>query len=222
MKETIRKTLPRNISMGMLIIIFVIVYLLAGQLFEDHQDVKEGILNIYTAYFLVSFAVMVMILILWEEILFPVHIKAVDGGFLFRNHLRKLKFQILLYLTIPIIVVFLFLNYKVSQFRFFGWATVVIVFPIVGRIMSGLKNYNDFLQITPQLIAFKDNDHEGKYDISQIQRLALVKDNLGAIKELKLNLISGEQEIIKVHQMELDDFFGHIEKYINNTYQSLL
>lgn len=222
MKKTIRHTLPRNISLGILILIFVLVYLLAGQLFKTNQNDLGALLNGYLANFLVSTAVLIMVLILWEELLFPVNVKQVDSGYLFHNHRTKLKFQFFLYLTIPLIVVFLFLTYKVSEWRFFSWAFVVVVFPVVGKLISGIKNYNDFLQLTSKEIAFKDNDHEGVYELSQIQKLALTKDDSGHLNELILQLKNGEQTAIKVYQMELDDFIEYIEKYVNETYRALL
>lgn len=222
MKKTIRKRLPRNISLGILILIFALVYFLAGQLFVNERSSFGSFEQIYLDNFLVSTAVLIMILILWEEVLFPVHVKRVNDGHLFHNHRTKLWFQAVLYLIIPVIVVFLFLNYEVNALRFFGWAFVVVVFPVVGKLMSGIRNYNDFLLISPTGLSFKDNDHEGTYDVSQIQKVALTKDESGALNELILHLNSGGQETIKLYQMELDDFIEHIEKYLKETFHSLM
>lgn len=221
MKETIRKSLPRNLSIGVLILIFAMVYFLAAQLFKKGHTDLIGVSNIHLAYFLVSMAVLVMILILWEELLFPVRIKREADGFIFRNHRNKLKFQAAMYMIIPAIVVFLYLNYEVSMFRFFGWAAVVLILPAIGKLKSGINNYNDFLTLTPSKIEFKDNDHEGSYKVEDIQKLQLTKDDTDGLDELILGLKSGEEVRVQVHQMELDDFFESIEEYVSGTYQTL-
>ena len=161
MTKTIRKTYPRDFSIGVLIIIFTCVFFLAGQLFEKHQPNLSDYLNMYVAYFLVSLAVLVMILILWEEILFPVTIKPEGDGLIFRNHRTKLKIQALFFLSIPAIIVFLFLNYEVNTFRFFGWAAVNMGLPILGKLISGINNYNDFLTLTSSTLNTKTMSWKG-------------------------------------------------------------
>ena len=222
MKKTIRKTLPQNVSIGILIIIFIIVCFLAGQLFINKQDNASGFFNIYFADILVGIAAIIMVLILWEEILFPVNIKSEDSGYVFRNHRSKLIFQVFLYLTIPAIVAFLFFNFEVNMVRFFVWASAILILPVVGKLMSGITNYNDFLKLTPQRIEFKDNDHEGVYDVFSIQKIEFVKDGSGRIHEFVLKMKDGKSEVIQMHQMELDDFFDSIEEYAQEVYQPLL
>ncbi len=124
MNKIIRKTYRKDVSFGVLVIIFSVVYFLADQLFETHNSHIGVAGNFVWGKLLVCAAVLVMVLILWEEILFHVHIKPVDDGLLFRNHGTKLKFQVLLYLFIPAVILFLYLNYDVSAFRFYSWAGV--------------------------------------------------------------------------------------------------
>ena len=222
MTKTIRKTYPRDFSIGVLIIIFTCVFFLAGQLFEKHQPNLSDYLNMYVAYFLVSLAVLVMILILWEEILFPVTIKPEGDGLIFRNHRTKLKIQALFFLSIPAIIVFLFLNYEVNTFRFFGWAAVNMGLPILGKLISGINNYNDFLTLTSSYIEYKNNELEGKFEVSDIQSMHINKDDKGLHQKLVLEFKSSESVTIDMDEMELEDFYESIDEYIAEHYKSLL
>ena len=222
MTKTIRKTYPRDFSIGVLIIIFTCVFFLAGQLFEKHQPNLSDYLNMYVAYFLVSLAVLVMILILWEEILFPVTIKPEGDGLIFRNHRTKLKIQALFFLSIPAIIVFLFLNYEINTFRFFGWAAVNMGLPILGKLISGINNYNDFLTLTSSYIEYKNNELEGKFEVSDIQSMHINKDDKGLHQKLVLEFKSSESVTIDMDEMELEDFYESIDEYIAEHYKSLL
>ncbi|MBR08635.1 MAG: heavy metal transporter [Rickettsiales bacterium] len=222
MTKTIRKTYPRDFSIGVLIIIFTCVFFLAGQLFEKHQPNLSDYLNMYVAYFLVSLAVLVMILILWEEILFPVTIKPEGDGLIFRNHRTKLKIQALFFLSIPAIIVFLFLNYEVNTFRFFGWAAVNMGLPILGKLISGINNYNDFLTLTSSYIEYKNNELEGKFEVSDIQSMHINKDDKGLHQKLVLEFKSSESVTIDMDEMELEDFYESVDEYITENYKSLL
>ena len=222
MTKIIRKTYPRDFSTGVIVIIFALVFFLAGQLFDSHQSQEEGFICQYLDDFLVSVAVIIMVLILWEEILFPVTIRPEDGGLLFRNHKRKLIIQGLIYLWIPTIVVFLFLTYNVNEFRFFIWAGVVIILPIIGKLTSGINNYNDYLKLTPDLIEYKDNDLEGSFRLQELHQLCIHKDEHGDLHQLELKLHSSGSIFIQIHQMELEDFYEAIEEYIQKQYASLV
>ena len=222
MTKTIRKTYPRDFSIGVLIIIFTCVFFLAGQLFEKHQPNLSDYLNMYVAYFLVSLAVLVMILILWEEILFPVTIKPEGDGLIFRNHRTKLKIQALFFLSIPAIIVFLFLNYEINTFRFFGWAAVNTGLPILGKLISGINNYNDFLTLTSSYIEYKNNELEGKFEVSDIQSMHINKDDKGLHQKLVLEFKSSESVTIDMDEMELEDFYESVDEYITENYKSLL
>lgn len=222
MTKIIRKTLPRDISVGVLVIIFAIVFFLAGQLFEKNQPNIEQFTSIYLGEFLVSTAVIVMILILWEEILFPVKIKPDGDGLLFRNHATKLIVQALIYLIIPAIVVFLALTYKVSPFRFYGWAAVCTILPVVGKLVSGINNYNDFLKLTTSSIAYKNNEKEGVIELKDIQQIRMIKDDSNDLQKLELNLTSGAPITIDLDEMELEAYYESIEEYITTHYKSSL
>lgn len=222
MAKIIRSTYRRDVSFGILVIIFAVVFFLADQLFEKHPLHAEGSINVYVARGLVSAVVIIMILIMWEEILFNVHMKPVENGFVFRNHGTKLRFQALIYLTIPAIITFLYLNYEVSAFRFFGWAVVCAGLPIIGKLKSGIKNYNDHLTLTTKSIEYKNNDLQGTLQLSEITRIELIKDTDRVLHKVRLILREGQSVTIDIDEMELHDFYEVIEEYITLFYARLL
>ena len=222
MSKTIRKTYPLDFSIGVLVIIFGLVFFLSGQLFDSRQPEVESLLQSnYVGQFLVSVATMVMILILWEEVLFPVKVKPVEDGLLFRNHETKLKVQALIYLIIPVIIVYVYLNFEVSTFRYFGWAGICLVLPVVGALVSGINNYNDFLKLTTSHIEYKDNEREGSIELGSISKIKILKDEKKYAHKLQLELKEGEPLVIDLDEMELEAFYEAIEEYITTTYSAM-
>src|SRR4051812_48531677 len=121
MGKVIRKSLPRELSIGLLLLIFILSFVLSGQIFASGSG-NDG-KNIYLGMVLVAIAVVTMVLILWEELLFPVKIlNPEQGEVIFRNHRTKLKFQVLIYCTIPVIFAFIYLEYQLNLIRFIIWA----------------------------------------------------------------------------------------------------
>lgn len=222
MTKTIRKTYPKDFSIGILIILFTLVFFLAGQLFEKTEHDSNGFLSIYLGELLVSTAVIIMVLILWEEFLFPVTIKPEGDGLIFRNHRTKLKIQALTYLSIPAIVAFLYFNFEVNTFRFFGWAGVVMILPVIGRLISGINNYNDFLTLTSSYIEYKNNEKEGRFEVEKITSLQLTKGGTGLLQKLIVSFKQGEPVTIDLDEMELEDYFDAIEEYVSNHYETLV
>ncbi|XOV93596.1 MAG: heavy metal transporter [Bacteroidota bacterium] len=222
MTKIIRKTYPKEISIGILIIIAVVTFFLSGQLFEKRQPEFAEALTIYFGEFLVTLTVMLMVLILWEEILFPVHIKPEDDGLVFRNHRTKLKIQAVIYLIIPLIVVFIYMTYNVSVYHFFGYAAVVMLLPVIGKLVSGINNYNDFLKMTSHEIQYKNNEKEGTFLFSEISKLKLIKDNDNILSKLLVEFKSGEPVTIDLDEMELDAYYEAIEEYVTTNHKPLL
>ncbi|MGE0773325.1 MAG: heavy metal transporter [Cyclobacteriaceae bacterium] len=223
MAKIIRASYRRDLSFGILVIIFAVVFFLAEQLFEKHLFHQEGWFSLNLARALAGMAVILMILIMWEEILFNVHVKPVDDhGFIFRNHGTKLKSQALIYLIIPVIIVFLYFNYRVSAFRFFGWAAVVGILPIIGKLKSGIRNYNDYLKLTVKMIEYKNNDLHGTFALSEVKQIVLIKDRDKVLHKVRLMLAAGPTVTIDIDEMELHDFYEVIEEYITLYYAPLL
>src|SRR6267154_64693 len=153
MAKVIRHTYPKEFSIGMLMLIFVLSSFLSSQIFDVSWRVFMTASNVTVGMALVGCAGVVMALILWEEFLFPVHIKPKEDEVVFRNHRTKLKTQVLIYLLIPLIFGFIYFYYEVNYVRFCIWALVCTMVPVLGKLRSGIKNYNDFLKLTNEAIA---------------------------------------------------------------------
>ncbi|MFL5728926.1 MAG: heavy metal transporter, partial [Cytophagaceae bacterium] len=108
MAKLIRPTYPPAFSFGLLILIFLLSCFLSHQIFDvPFSKSFEENEKVYFGMILVGAAVIIMILILWEEILFPIKVKEINGEVIFRNHRTKLKAQMLMYCFIPAIFIFI-------------------------------------------------------------------------------------------------------------------
>lgn len=219
MAKIVRKALPLEISIGLLLLIFGLSFLLAGQVFASNQPNGE---NVYFGMLLVSIAVIVMVLVLWEELLFPVKIKPEQNEVVFRNHRTKLKIQALIYCLIPAIFWFIYSNYALNHVRFYIWAAVLMVIPVVGKLISGINNYNDFLKLTDDAITYKNNRKTGTLAVTQLKHITLVKDERKILHKIELSLTDGSSVIIDLDEMELEAFLDTIEKYIAIHYGRLV
>lgn len=222
MAKVIRKTYPVEFSIGLLLLIFVLSAFLSAQIFKvtwhqimDGNDVIFGML-------LIGGAVVVMALILWEEFLFPVHLKPVEDEVVFRNHLTKLKTQILIYLLIPIIFCFIYFNYDVNHIRFFIWAIIVIGAPVAGKLVSGIKNYNDFLKLTNDTIEYKNNEKQGVLQVKNIQLITLIKDETNVLHKVEVLMADNIKVIIDLDEMELEAYYETIGSFIASHYKGLV
>lgn len=222
MTKVVRQTYQKDVSLGILAIIFALTFLLSGQLFESKQPDLGGILNIYFAESLVSLAVVIMVIILWEELLFSVKVKPDEDGLVFRNHQTKLWIQGLIYIFIPVIIVYLYLTFNVSAFRFFSWAAVCMGLPIVGKLVSGINNYNDYLKIHDDSIEYKNNEKEGVYQVDDILSIVILKDAKNGTHKIQLTLNDDSQVIIDLDEMELEEFYETIEEYMFLHYKDLI
>jgi len=221
MRKTIRPTYPREFTVGLLILIFALVFLLSSQVFDVHWDeLLEGT-NVYYGMLLVAFAVVVMVVIIWEEFFFPVNIKPSVDGVVFRNHTNKLHIQLLIYCIIPAVFVFVYAQFKVNDVRFFIWAAICTLLPVLVKLISGLKNYNDFLKLTSDTIEYKNNKKEGVLPLKDIQRLTLIRDERKVLHKIEVST-KGKSLIIDLDEMELDAFLNSIDEFITARYKDLL
>jgi hypothetical protein len=218
----IRKTLPIHLSVGILLLMFTISWFLSHQIFTVRVHDLDENTHVYLGMALVSIALMNMVLITWEEILFPIKIKEVDGGMVFKNHRNKLKTQILIYCPIPVILTFIYFTFDVNHFRFFIWAAVCLIPPVLEKIVSGINNYNDYLKLTDTTIEYKNNSKEGHFMLKDIQDITVIKDNHRIIKKIQLVLTNNQIFMIDLDQMELDAFYDSINKFIARNYNHLL
>ncbi|SMD31667.1 hypothetical protein SAMN04488029_0025 [Reichenbachiella faecimaris] len=222
MGKVIRQKLPTEYSIGILLLIFVLSYFLSGRLFETQMADADQVPNLYVGMLLASVAVIIMVLILWEELLFPVRIDPTDEEVIFRNHRNKLKIQVLIYLSIPAIVVFLFVNYEVNLFSFIPFALVCLIAPVAGKLGTGINNYNDFLRLTEKEIEYKNNELEGTIQVADIQTMSLIRDEDGILSKLDVSMTDHAQLTIDLDEMELEEFYDTIEEYMSVHYKQLL
>lgn len=221
MAKVIRPTYPKEFSIGMLILIFVLSSFLSFEIFDvKWHDVMEASTPLL-GMMLAGSAVVVMSLIVWEEFLFPVHIKPVEDEIIFRNHFTKLKTQVLIYCIIPVIVGFVFFNYAVSYVPFFIWATICLIAP-AGKLLSGIKNYNDFLKISHDTIEYKNNEKEGLLKVSEIREIVPVRDEDGVLHKIRVRMMNESDVTIDLDEMELEAYFQTIDEFIKGHYQALL
>lgn len=221
MAKIIRPTYPVEFSIGLLLLIFVLSSFLSFEIFSvQWHEVMHGGSQI-SGMLLSGAAVVVMALIVWEDFLFPVRIKPAADKVVFRNHFTKLKTQVLIYFTIPLIVVFVYFNYEVNFLPFLIWSAVCIVVPVAGKLLSGLKNYNDFLQLTDHTIEFRNNKKEGVLKVAEIRKIRLIKDEDGVLHKLQVEMLDKSPIVIDLDEMELEAYYQTIEEFIKGHYKAL-
>jgi hypothetical protein len=223
MAKIVRHSYPRELSIGLLLLVFVVTFFLSGGIFEKNQHNLNGSISIYFGEFLVSGSAVILTIILWEEVLFPVKVKPAEGnGAIFRTHRTKLLIQTLIYLTIPCIVVYIYITYYIIPFRFFPWAIVSIVAPVAGKLVSGIKNYNDFLTLTKSRIEYKNNQEVGAFELAEVKSIILIKDETDVLHKIQLELIDHKTITIDLDEMELEAYYEEIDKFITVNYKTLL
>jgi hypothetical protein len=220
MGKIIRPRYPVEFSVGLLLLIFGLSLFFSHEIFRIpgvHPDER-----MYVGMFLVSSSIIVMLLVLWEEFLFPVRIKPIEKGLVFRNHRNKLKTQALIYVIIPVVFVFIYLNYRVNLIPFIVCAAICILAPVTGKLISGIKNYNDFLKLTKESIEYKNNREFGVFALADIQYITLIKDERNVLHKIQLVTTSSHEVMIDLDEMELEEYYHSIDKFISVYYTSLL
>jgi hypothetical protein len=221
MAKIIRPAYPKEFSVGLLLLIFALSSFLSIEIFDvSWRQLRSGNGAIVGA-FLAGFGVVVMALILWEEFLFPVRIKPVEDEIVFRNHFTKLKTEVLIYCIIPVIGVFIFMNYKIHYVPFGIWVLICVFAPL-RKLFSGVKNYNDFLKLTNDTIEYKDNEKEGVLNVSDINGIVLIKDESNVVHKLQIDMRNDKQVIIDLDEMELEAYYQTIEQFMKGHYKTLV
>ncbi len=223
MAKVIRHTYPKELTIGLLFLIFFLAFFLSSQIFDvAWKELFDDEAHAYVGMILVAIAVVIMVLILWEDFLFKVKIKPEADHVVFRNHPTKLKAQVLMYLAIPAIFAFIYSEFEVRPVRFAIWATVCIVLPVIATLISGLKNYNDFLKLGTDTIGYKNNEKEGDFPLSQIKQIKLVRDERKVLHKLTVVSSNGTETLIDLDEMELDAYLDAIDKFIVVHYPKLV
>ncbi|WP_033418242.1 hypothetical protein [Cytophaga aurantiaca] len=222
MKKIVRKTYPLEFSVGLLLLIFVTSCFMAQQIFVvSIHDIKDNHTDLL-GVMLVSLAVIIMVLIIWEEILFPIRVKEVKGGILFSNRKKKLKVQVLMYLCIPLIFAYVYFSFEVKLLRFILWAAVCMGAPVLEKLISGITNFNDFLLLTDDFIEYKNNEKEGRFSVAEVQQIIIITEERIVSKKMQLDFKDGNSVVIDLDEMELDVFYETIDKFTEKHYGSLL
>jgi hypothetical protein len=222
MAKIIRPTYPAEFSFGILLLIFLLSSFLSYEIFDlKWHDVIHGGHGILPMA-LAGLVVVIATLIMWEEFLFPVRIKPMEDEIIFRNHFTKLKMQVLIYSAIPIIVVFLYLNFDVNPVVFTIWASFCVIAPVTGKLISGIKNYNDFLKLSGEAIAFKNNQKEGVLIVKEIEQIRIITNAENGHHKLQIFMKNNNEETIDLDEMELEDYYKTIEQFIHSHYKGLI
>lgn len=158
----------------------------------------------------------------WEEFLFPIRVKLDGDTVVFNNHRWKLKKQALIFCLIPIIFVAVYMLYAVNPLSFIIWAGICIITPIAGKLISGIKNYNDFLKLTDDTIEYKNNEKEGIYELKNVQQIVLIKDERKILHKIQLILTNNQPVLIDLDEMEIEDFYISIDEYLSKHYSKLV
>lgn len=222
MKKTIRPTYPKEFSIGVLLLTFIVTCFLAEQVFVSSIHELKNNLRDLIGIGLIGCAVVMMLLIMWEEILFPVKLKTTHGGIVFRNRKTKLKVQILLYSLMVAIFVYVYLNFEVNLIRYIFWAIFCLVPPVVEKIFTGINNFKDYLELTRESIDYKNNEKEGHYKIDTIKHIDIITDVTTFKKKIELTFKDNTTITIDLDEMELEEFYDSITKFINSHYKELL
>ena len=221
MKKLVRPAYPIEVSVLMLCAIFLYTWFCSHQIFDGRLQYAEHRKIAYVGMLLVGIAVVIATLVVWEELLFPVRIKHHEDTLKVRNHRRKLQIQVLLYLTIPMIFSVIYFTFKINLFHYLLWAAPCILIPIVVRLFSGIKNYNDYLMLSSSEIEYKNNEKEGKFPLAKVEYIRVIKDSHNTLSKLKLG-VNNSEVTIDLDEMELDAFYGTIQEFVQRTYKNIL
>jgi hypothetical protein len=92
--------------------------------------------------------------------------------------------------------------------------------PVAGKLISGIKNYNDFLKLTDDTIEYKNNEEEGVLHVKDIQQIILIKDETNVLHKIQL-IMTNNEVTIDLDEMELEAYYKTIEEYMAIHYSSL-
>lgn len=221
MKKIVRHSYPIEISLLILSFVFLVASFLAYDIFyiPFNHAVRRSLP--YGGIFLIAGAVVIAMLVIWEELLFTVAVKTNIEILKVRNHRAKLLIQALLYPIIPLLFYFVYQYYNIRMTHFYIWLGFCTIVPIVVKIFSGFKNFHDFLILTAEEIEYKNNELEGKYKVSEITYITLVKDNDHILSKMILGLKDSEL-VIDLDEMELEDYYENIQEFVKLKYKNLL
>jgi hypothetical protein len=222
MAKVIRPTYPLEFSIGILLLIFALSSFLSAQIFKaPWHEIMDGSYVLF-GMMLVGLAFVIIALILWEELLFPVKVIPTAEEVVFRNHQTKLKTQLIIYCVIPAVFTFVYIEYEINLIRFIIWAVICIALPVAAKLISGIKNYNDFLKLTYKTIEYKNNEEAAVIELKDVKQITFIKDETNVLHKIQLFLINNNSITIDLDEMELEAFYDSIDKSMNVHYKNLI
>ena len=132
-----------------------------------------------------------------------------------------MKTQVLIYCLIPVIVVFIYIYYEVSYIPFFIWAAICLVTPVGGKLISGIKNYNDYFSLTDDAIEY-NNEKAGVLPVGEISQIVLIKDEADVLHKLQVSMVNKSEVVIDLDEMELEAYLHTIEEFVRGHYKGLV
>jgi hypothetical protein len=129
---------------------------------------------------------------------------------------------VLIYCAIPAIFCFLYFTYDVNIIRFIIVSSICILVPVVGKLSSGIKNYNDFLRITDDELEYKDNEKVGLYKTKSIETFTIITHEKEHTHQIELLFKDSSKVTIDLHEMELEAYYDYIYKYLKAHYGHML
>ena len=223
MKKLVRPVYPLEISAIIVGLVFLLTSFFSYHIFNIHFHLGDAEEHkaAYIGMFLIGVAAVIATLIVWEEILFPVVIKLNQHSLIVRNHRKKLQMQAILYIVMLSIYAFIYFTYTVNMYYFTLWLSVCMLAPLVQKLGSGIRNYNDYLELSSSEIEFKNNKKHGKFLLDKVQYIRIIRDHDNILSKLKLGMNNSEVTI-DLDEMELDAYYETIQDYLQRTYKNLL
>lgn len=220
MKKIVRHSYPIEISFLILSFVFLVSSFLAYDIFyiPFNHAVRRSLP--YGGIFLIAGAVVIAMLVIWEELLFTVAVKHNAEILNVRNHRTKLIIQAAIYPIIPLLFFLVYKYYNIRMTHFYIWLAVCTVVPVAVKIFSGFKNFNDFLKLSATEIDYKNNEKEGKFNVANLTYISLVKDNDHILTKMILGM-DDTKLTIDLDEMELEDYYDNIEEFVKRTYRNI-
>jgi hypothetical protein len=222
MKKLIQTSYPAEINIIILFSLFLISCFFSYELFDVRFHNPDHLKNAALGMVLVGVATVLMVLILWEEILFKAKAKEISGGLVFKNQRKKLKAQIFIFAFIPVIFGFIYLEYDLNLLHFIIWSTVCMVIPAIEIIIAGINNHKNYLTLTNRMIQYKNNNREGSFETKNVRNITLIKDEKSFIKKIQVLFTNNNKVIIDIDEMHLHAFCDPIYKFMKTNYKDLL
>ncbi|HVD97712.1 MAG TPA: hypothetical protein VNB90_05865 [Cytophagaceae bacterium] len=222
MRTLVRPTYPTEINIIILVSLFMLSSFFSYEMFNVRFHNPGHLENAALGMCLIGVAVVLAILIMWEEILFHIKVKEIKGGLIFRNQRKKLKTQLLLFAGIPVIFWFIYQEYDLIVHHFIIWAVICIGLPALEIIVSGISSRRNYLKLTSRMIKYKNNSKEESFETKDIRNIMIIRGEKRFIKKIQLLFTNNDHVTIDLEEMHLHPFYDSIQRFINTHYKHLV